>query len=161
MVELNRTLLFQILNFLVLMAFLYLFLFKPISRFLAQRSASLQRTLDDAKDSRAEAERKLSEYNDLLSQAQKKIEAMRNVAEREALEHSRQTIKEAKEEAKQLIDRAKEEIEEAMDEARRDLRREVVGLTTTLAEKVIKRSLKEEDQARFIQDSLEQLKEKG
>jgi F0F1-type ATP synthase membrane subunit b/b' len=83
------------------------------------------------------------------------------VAEREALEHSRQTIKEAKEEAKQLIDRAKEEIEEAMDEARRDLRREVVGLTTTLAEKVIKRSLKEEDQARFIQDSLEQLKEKG
>lgn len=161
MVELNRTLLFQILNFLVLMAFLYLFLFKPISRFLAQRSASLQRTLDDAKDSRAEAKRKLSEYNDLLSQAQKKIEAMRNVAEREALEHSRQTIKEAKEEAKQLIDRAKEEIEEAMDEARRDLRREVVGLTTTLAEKVIKRSLKEEDHARFIQDSLEQLKEKG
>ena len=160
MMELNRTLIFQIINFLVLMAFLYLFLFKPIRRFLSQRSESIQRVLNESEASRREAERKLSEYNALLSQAGKKMEAMREAAEREALEQRRQTLKETKEESRRMIEEARSEIEEAVEGARRELKQEVVEITTALAEKVIKRSLKEEDQRRLIQESIEQLKEK-
>jgi len=160
MIELNRTLLFQIINFLVLMGFLYLFLFKPISRFLAQRSESLKRAGEDAERSRTEAEAKLSEYRELLSQAGKEIESMKDAAKREVLDHRRLIIKEAKEESRRLIEEAKEEIEGEVRYARQQLWREVVDLSSTLAEKVIKRSLKEEDQRRLISESLDQLKEK-
>jgi len=160
MIELNRTLLFQIINFLVLMGFLYLFLFKPISRFLAQRSESLKRAGEDAERSRTEAEAKLSEYRELLSQAGKEIESMKDAAKREVLDHRRLIIKEAKEESRRLIEEAKEEIEGEVRYARQQLWREVVDLSSTLAEKVIKRSLKEEDQRRLILESLDQLKEK-
>lgn len=160
MIELNRTLLFQVINFLVLMGFLYLFLFKPIKRFLAQRSETIRKSLEDAETSRAEAQKKLSDYTELISQAQQKVEVMKDAAEREALDQSRQTIKEAKKEARRLIDLGKEEIERAVRDARQELKKEVVDLAAALAEKVIKRSLKEEDQHRLIENSIDQLKEK-
>jgi len=160
MIELNRTLLFQIINFLALMAFLYLFLFKPMRRFLAQRSESIRKAREDAERFRAEAEAKLSQYEDLLSQASKEIESMKDSAKREVLEQRRLIVKEAKEEARRLIEEAKEEIGGEVRYARHQLWREVVNLSSTLAEKLIKRSLKEEDQRRLILESLDQLKEK-
>jgi F-type H+-transporting ATPase subunit b len=158
-IELNRTLLFQIINFFVLMGFLYLFLFKPIARFLAQRSESIKKAREEAEMSRAEAAKKLSEHTQLLSQAQREIETMKDAARREALEQRRRSIQEAKEEARRLIDQAKEEIEGEVRSARLQLRKEVVDLSTGLAEKLIKRSLQEGDQHRLILDSLDQLKE--
>jgi len=160
LIELNRTLLFQVINFLVLMGFLYLFLFKPVSRFLAQRSESIKKAREDAEMSRGEAQAKLSEYTELLSQVGKEIKSMRDAARREVLDQRRLMVKEAKEEARRLIEEAKEEIEGEIRVARQQLRKEVVELSSTLAEKVIKRSLKEEDQRRLVQDSLDQLKEK-
>jgi len=159
-IELNRTLLFQVINFLVLMGFLYLFLFKPITRFLAERSESIKRAREDAEMSWTEAQKKLSEYTEHLSQAQKEIETMKDAAKREVLEQRRQIVNEAKEEARRLIDEAKEEIEGEVRYARRQLWKEVVDLSSSLAEKLLKRSLKEEDQRRLILDSLDQLKEK-
>jgi F-type H+-transporting ATPase subunit b len=159
MLELNRTLLFQIVNFLVLMGLLYLFLFKPIRRFLTQRSESIQKTFEEIESSKADAQRKLSEYTDLLHQAEHKIEHMREAAKREALQERNHAVQEAKEEAKRLIEEGKEEIDWAIKDAREQLRREVVELTATLTEKVIKRSLKQEDQQRLIQASIESLKE--
>jgi F-type H+-transporting ATPase subunit b len=160
MLELNRTLLFQIVNFLVLMGLLYLFLFKPIKRFLAQRSDSIRKAYEDIEASKAEAQSKLSEYTDLISQAEHKIQQMREEARIEALQSRNQTLQEAKEEAKRLIQEGKEEIDWAVKGAREELRKEVVLLTAALAEKVIKRSLKQEDQQRLIQESIESLKEK-
>jgi F-type H+-transporting ATPase subunit b len=160
MLELNRTILFQILNFLVLMGLLYLFLFKPIKRFLAQRSESIQKAYEDSESSKAEAQRKLSEYTDLLHQAEHRIEEMREAAKREVLTERNRVIQGAKEEARRLIEEGKEQIDWAVTDAREQLRKEVVNLTTTLAEKVIKRSLKQEDHRRLIQDGIESLKEK-
>ena len=160
MIELNRTLLFQILNFLVLMGLLYFFLFKPIQRFLTHRSESIHKVMEDAEASRQESQKKLSEYSQLLSQAQKEIEILKDAAKREVSEERRQTLKEAKEEARRLIDEAKEEIEGEVGNVRFQLRAEVVELATVLAEKVIKKSLREEDQHRLIQDTLEHMGEK-
>jgi len=158
MLELDRTILFQIGNFLVLMGLLYLFLFKPIKRFLAQRSESIQKALEDMEQSKAEAQRKLSEYTDLLSQADRKIEEMRQAARTEVLTERNRTIQEAKEEAGRLIETGKEEIGWAVKNAREQLRKEVVEITATLAEKVIRRSLNQEDQQRLVRDSIESLK---
>jgi len=160
MLELNRTLLFQILNFLVLMGLLYLFLFKPIKRFLAQRSESIQKAYEDSESSKTEAQRKLSEYTNLLHQAEHRIAEMREAAKREVLTERNRVIQQAKEEARRLIEEGKEEIDWAVKDAREQLRKEVVNLTATLAEKVIKRSLKQEDHRRLIQDGIESLKEK-
>ena len=160
MLELNRTLLFQIVNFLVLMGLLHLCLFKPIKRFLAQRSESIQKAFEGIESSKAEGQRKLSEYTDLLHQAEHKIEHMKEAARREALQKRNQAIQEAKEEARRLIEEGKEEIDWAVKDAREQLRKEVVELTATLTEKMIKRSLKQEDHQRLIQASIESLKEK-
>jgi F-type H+-transporting ATPase subunit b len=160
MIELNRTLLFQIVNFLVLMGLLYLFLFKPISRFLAERSESIRKDREEAARSRAEAEGRLGEYTGLLSQAKEEIETMKDAAKAEMVQQRQKTVKEAKEEAGRLIDEAKQEIELQVRSARQELRKEVVDLSAALAEKLLKRSLREEDQHSLILDSLDQLKEK-
>ena len=47
-INLNRTLLLQVVNFLILIAVLYRFLFKPLTQFLTTRADGIRRSLDEA-----------------------------------------------------------------------------------------------------------------
>ena len=63
----------------------------------------------------------------------------------------------AKEEAAGLVKNAERQIQQETARAVQEIRREVVDLSLTVASKLIKKNLSQEDNDRLIQDSLDQI----
>ena len=84
MIELNATLIAQILNFLILVVILRLVAYKPVARLLEQRSQKIQGDLDKAEADRKEAEATLVQYRQKLSDANVKAQEIVDKAEKVA-----------------------------------------------------------------------------
>jgi F-type H+-transporting ATPase subunit b len=157
LIELNATLLVQVVNFVVLLVVLYAVAYKPLMGTLRARSAAIAQQLAEAQAAREQAERQLAEFQTRLQAAHAEAQAAREQALREAAETRERLTQEARTEAARLVEAARAEIGEDVRRARAELRREVGTLAVTIAERVIQRSLGAEDHQRLIDDALTRL----
>ncbi|HBF00612.1 MAG TPA: F0F1 ATP synthase subunit B, partial [Dehalococcoidia bacterium] len=67
-------------------------------------------------------------------------------------------IAQAGKDAKKLLDENEKQIQVEKDRAINEIRQEVVGLTLTVAERVIRKNLSKEDNQKLIEGSLKTLK---
>ncbi len=153
-ITLNRTLFVQVLNFVILLGVLYVVAYKPLLRTLETRSTTIRQQLTEAQAAREQAQHQLAELERRLQAAQADAQAVRDRALREAAETRERLGTEAREEATRLLAAARAEIEQDVRRAKTELRAEVGTLAVQIAERVIQRSLREEDQQRLIQDAL-------
>ena len=63
-------------------------------------------------------------------------------------------MEQATREAKQLVDNARAQTEADIRRAREELRREVSEIATSVAEKLMRRSLRDEDHRRIVDDAI-------
>ncbi len=68
------------------------------------------------------------------------------------------TLLKAKEEAVTNLEQAKEQIQVEKDKAIAEIKGEVVGLSLSIAEKLVKKNLNEEDNKSLINESLKHIK---
>lgn len=157
MVELNGTLLIQILNFVILVAILGHFAYKPMIKVMEDRKNRIQNDLDSAKASKADAESLKAQYETQLKEAQ--IEAQEIVSK---------AVKEAKVEAQAQIDAAREAIEREKENATRqiererkdalaDLKMQVASLSCDIAAKIISKQMTPDENNRIISESIAKL----
>lgn len=154
LIELNRTLLIQLVNFLVLLGLLYVVAYKPLLGTLAARSAAIKQQLAEAEAARQQAQRQLAEFEARLQAAQAEAQALRDRALREATEMRERLTAEARREATRLLESARTEIEQSVRRARAELRAQVGTLAVEIAERLIRRSLRDEDHQRIVQETL-------
>jgi F-type H+-transporting ATPase subunit b len=154
LIELNRSLLIQVVNFLILLAVLYRFAYKPLVATLEARSAAIKQQLAEAQAAREAAQRQLAEFEARLAAAQAEAQTMRERALREAAETRERLTAEARQEATRLLESARIEIEQNVRRAKNELRAEVGALAVEIAERLIQKSLRDDDHRRLIQDAL-------
>jgi F-type H+-transporting ATPase subunit b len=154
LIDLNWTLFVQVLNFLVLLVVLYLVAYKPLVQMLRTRTATIQEQLAEAKAAREEAQRQLGDFEARLRAAQAEAAAVRERAVREAAELRERLAAEARQEAARLVESARVEVEQSVRRAKADLRAEVGGLAIEIAERLIRKSLRDDDHQRIVQDAL-------
>jgi F-type H+-transporting ATPase subunit b len=154
LIELNRSLLIQVINFLILLAVLYRFAYRPLVATLEARAAAIKQQLAEAQAAREAAERQLAEFEARLEAAQAEAQAMRERALREAAEMGERVTAGAREEATRLLDSARAQIEQDVRRAKSELRAEVGTLAVEIAERLVKKSLRDEDHRRLVQDAL-------
>jgi F-type H+-transporting ATPase subunit b len=154
LIELNRTLLVQVINFLVLLGLLYVVAYKPLVGTLAARSAAIKQQLAEAEVARQQAQRQLAEFEGRLQAAQAEAQALRERALREAAETRERLTAEARAEAARLLEAARAEIEQDVRRARAELRAQVGTLAVEIAERLIRRSLRDEDHQQIVQEAL-------
>lgn len=106
------TVIFQVINFLVLVALLNHFLFQPVIRNVAQRTAEKERLLRELAQEREEAARLRAELEERLAKADEEAAAIITAA-REQAEAERQA----------LLQEAQAEVERILAEAHADARR--------------------------------------
>ena len=82
MIDINMTLIAQILNFVILVVILRAVAYKPVKKILAERSQRIQESLDKADADKAEAERTLRDYKAKLAEAREKAQSIVENAER-------------------------------------------------------------------------------
>lgn len=150
-INLNMTLLIQVVNFLILIAVLYKFLYKPLTQFLATRADGIKHSLEEAKAARETAAQAQKEYEAQILATRREAAAMRESAIREVEEERQRLLKISREEAARLVTEAKAQIEQEVKKAKVELRAEVVGLSLGVAERVIARSLTADDHRRLAE----------
>lgn len=157
MLSINATLIIQVFNFLILMIILYKILYKPVLRLLDKRVQETREIIEEAEQTRAEAEKELKEYKELLHRGRQEAIQIREEARRRVAEEREIIIKETKEETTRMLDVAKMDIDNEVKRAKGELRKEVADLAVRIAEQIIAKSLDKEDQHRFIQEYLNKI----
>ncbi|HEU5394368.1 MAG TPA: F0F1 ATP synthase subunit B [Candidatus Methylomirabilis sp.] len=153
-INIDKTLLLQLVNFLILVAILYKFLFKPLTAFMAQRADGIRRSLSEAEEARQAAARTMEEYSARLVAAQKESEAVRARMEQEVAGERQRLLKESREEATRLLEAARVQIAQEVKKAKAALREEAASLSVAAAEKLLGRTLTEADHRRLVEQAI-------
>ena len=130
---------------------LWKFGFPIITEMVDKRNAAIEKSLKDAKEVEAQMSAMLEEHAQMLEDARKEQAQIL----REAADTRSKMIADAKEQAREeaaniLVD-ARAEIEAEKEAALRDVRKEVVVLSVSIAEKILRKELaKDGEQREYI-----------
>jgi F-type H+-transporting ATPase subunit b len=156
-INLNVTVLIQAINFLILIFLLSKFLFKPLAKFLADRSAGIEKSLAEAKAAHEAAAKAQTEYQAQVREAQREIAAIREQGQRDVEAERQRLIQASRDEAGRLVALAKSEIEMETKRAKAGLRDEAAGLAVAAAERLLGRTMGGEDQKRLAEQYVREL----
>lgn len=158
LISLDKSLIVQVFNFLILLAILWKLLYRPLLSKMEERTAAIKRSLEEAQAARAEAARQQEENAARLREAYAEAAAIREQALKQAAEEQQRLVGAARAEAQRLLEAAKAQTEADIRRARDELRREVAELATAVAEKLVRKSLRDEDHHRIIADAIGRLR---
>lgn len=158
LINLDKSLLVQMVNFVILLLILQRLLYRPLLGKMEERTQAIQRSLEEAQSARAEAARQQEENAARLRQAHAEAASIRDQALKEAAEEQRRLVEAARAEAQRLVDSAKAQLDADVRRAREELRREVADLATGVAEKLMRKSLRDEDHRRIVADAIGHLR---
>ena len=157
LISLDKSLIVQVVNFVILLLILQRLLYKPFLAKMEERTGAIKRSLEEAQAARAEAAHQAEENATRLRQAHAEAAAIREQALKDAGEEQRRLVESARAEAQRLVESAKAQMDADIRRAREELRREVADLATAVAEKLVRRSLRDEDHRRIVADTISRL----
>jgi len=157
LIDINMTLVAQILNFVILVALLRWLCYKPVVRMLKAREERIADSIQRADDDAAAAEAVLADYKAKLAQASAKAQEIQAKAEARAEEYRATKKAEAEHEIEQMKKAARAEIERDRERAADDIRRQVVALSMAAAGKIISKNLDSSENEKLVGDFVAKL----
>ena len=154
LISLDKSLVIQAINFGLLLFILIKLLYKPLLAKLNERTEAIRSSLEEAKAARAEAERERAEHAAKLQASLAEAQSIRATALKDAAEEQRRLVDAARAEAARLVEAARSEMAQDVRRARQELRQEVADLATSVAERLIRKSLRDEDHRRIVDDAI-------
>ena len=154
LISLDKSLIVQGINFVILLFILQRLLYRPFLAKMAERTQAIQKSLDEAHAARAQATRQQEENEARLRAAHAEAAAIRAQALKEAAEEQRRLVEAARAESQRLVESAKAQMDADVRRAREELRREVADIATAVAEKLVRRSLRDEDHRRIVAEAI-------
>jgi F-type H+-transporting ATPase subunit b len=148
---------FRVMNFTVLAVALFFVLRKPLSQALSSRIKGIKEQLDELEAQKAEAEKKLAEYNQQLAQLEKEAEKIVDDYVRQGNEAKARILKEAEASAEKLQVQARRNIEHEFAQAKLELQKEIFEKSLVKAEEIIRSKFSGKDQDRIVDDYLKKV----
>ncbi|MBA3314980.1 MAG: F0F1 ATP synthase subunit B [Planctomycetota bacterium] len=146
--------LFSAIVFLIFLAVLTKFAWKPLTAGLDTRERRIRDDIAAAESSRVKAEHMLAEHAAKLDRVQDEVKAILAEARRDAEVARQNIVSAAQTEADATKNRAIHEIERARDQALKELFDTMAGRVADATEHVLGRGLTEGDQQRLIDEAL-------
>jgi F-type H+-transporting ATPase subunit b len=160
-ISLDKSLIIQAVNFLILLVLLTKLLYKPLIKKMDERTQAIQKSLDEAQAARAEAQKERDEFAAKIQAAHGEAQAIRAEALKEAAEEQRRLVDAAKAEAARLVTNARQELEQDVRRARQELRQEVADLAIAVSQQLIKKSLNDSEHRRIVDDAIARMGQKN
>lgn len=154
LISFDKSLIVQGINFLLLLLALNYLLYKPLVGKMQERTSAIQKSLEEAQAARADAARQQDENAARLRTAYQEANAIREQALKEAADEQRKLVEGAQAEARRLVETARAQTEADIRRAREELRREVATLAVAVAEKLVRKSLRDEDHRRIVDEAI-------
>jgi len=137
-------------NLIIFLGLLYFLLRKPARQFFTTRLAEVRATLQQAAKEKEAATAKMAELDARLGRLDAELADIKSQAQREAAAESERLRAEAERDAEKIRAMAQREIESAKQIALSELREFAATQAVDLAEQMIRRELKPEDDARLV-----------
>ena len=149
--------LWVVIIFVVLLAVLYPTAWKNVLAGLKKREERIRADIAEAEAVRAKAEATLKEYNAQLAAAEDRVRQLLASATADGEKLATTIRMKAQQEAEEIKERSQRDIEAARDAALKEIYERTAELATSVAEKIIRRSLNAADQQDLVRQSLDQL----
>lgn len=141
MIDIDSTLIYQIIGFFILLIILNRFLYKPVQRILKEREERIEGTLKKAAESDKDIEQGLADYEKRLKEAAVKGHEQRNRLRGEGLAREKEILGNARTEASSELGVMKSKLEESKKSALASLTDEAKTISRDIAEKILERKV--------------------
>jgi F-type H+-transporting ATPase subunit b len=151
------SILWVMIFFIIVVVVLYKAAWKNVLEGLKKREERIRKDLSDAEAARVKSEATLREYAAQITAAEQKVRDMITGATAEGERIATTLRMQAQQEAEASKERAIKEIETARRQAIQDVYAQAAELSTSIAEKILRRNLNADDQRDLVNQSLQQL----
>jgi len=153
----TSTVFWSIIVFVILIIVLWKLVLKPVNNMITKRQEEIRGTIDDADRKSLEAGKYLEEQKKSIDKA--RLEAKKIINEgKEAARKIKDEIEgQASEKSKLMLESALTEIRSEKDRSIIEVKDEMVDIALSASQKMISKSLSEEDHKKLIEESLKDL----
>jgi F-type H+-transporting ATPase subunit b len=148
----NGTIFFELILFLVVLWVLATKIVPRINEAIEKRQATIKQQFDDAEKARADALKAKKEYEDALAENRKEISRLRDEANAERAQIIEDARVAARAAAEEVTEQERARLATERQQVLLGLRNEIGELAFTLADKLVRESLREEDRQRRLVD---------
>lgn len=149
------------LTFVILVALLGRFAWKPLIHALEEREKRLEAEREAAEEARLVAEKIRSELDERLKHIGDEAQAAIESAAASGARAKDSIVDEAKGHAKAIVEKAREEMESEKQRLIAELRQEVAGLSVMAAERILNKKIDAAEQKDVLEDFFREIKRTG
>ncbi|MDR2772013.1 MAG: F0F1 ATP synthase subunit B [Elusimicrobiota bacterium] len=153
--------LFQVINFLVILAILTKFLYKPLRNMMDERKRRIEQSLRDADEAKSALENAGMERKQILASAKKDADEMTALNKRQLSVEKEKLTQEAKEHSQQIIEEAKEKAVVELENVSKQAGLISVDLSGKIIAKVFSNLFTEEDKQKILSRALDKIAKGG
>ncbi|MFQ9932871.1 MAG: F0F1 ATP synthase subunit B [Lachnospiraceae bacterium] len=145
------------INIFILFVLLSYLLFNPVRKLLTERQEKISAEREQTASDRETARTLKSEYEEKLKNIDKEVEVILSDARKKALKNGERIENEAKEEAARIIAHAKSEAELEKKKAADDVKKEIILVSTLMANKLVAASVDRKTQDFLVEETLREI----
>jgi F-type H+-transporting ATPase subunit b len=153
-IEINGTVIVELITFLVMLAVLARWVYPEIVKVAEARQRAVAEQLSAAEKARAEAEASLNQAQAKLDDARKTAQGVIDAAAKSAEQLRLEMKQRAEEEAKRIAEAARKSIDAERDKAIQSIRGEVANLVVSATEKVVGETLDAQKHRQLIEKAI-------
>jgi len=146
------TIIFTIINFIILLFILKHFFSKPVNKILDDRRNGINTSIKNAKDNEEKAEISRKEKDKLLHDSKTTGREIVEEYKVKAQNISQEIINDAKKESITIMERSRVEIEREKEKAASEIQKQVIDLSLILSEKALEKHIDEKEHRKLIED---------
>lgn len=147
--------LISLLNLLILFLLLKKFLYKPVKKAMLKRKQEIDSQYDKAQSAKDDAEKDKLLWQQKLESANSEAENLIKNASFNADKHTEKVLADAKDRADAIIRQAKSEAELEKKKATADIKKEIIEVSSELAQKMLSREINTDDHKELIDSFLD------
>lgn len=151
------TIIFTLINALIIFLIFKFFLFKPVGKVLDKRKEMAAAAIKDAEEAKAKAEAAEKEYNDRLANAKEQAAEIVKQATARAQKREEEIINEANQKAADIRAKAEENIERDKQRALNEVKDQISELVVMAAGKVVEKEISASDNEEIISKFLSEV----
>lgn len=149
------TIVFTLINTLIIFILFKVFLFKPVGKILDKRNEMAAAEIAEAKRAKESAAKTEQEYIEKLAKAKEEAADIMKQATLRAQKREEEIVNEANQKAAEIKARAEENIERDKQRAVNDIKDEISDIVIMAASKVVEKEISTKDNEAIIADFLQ------
>ena len=157
MLDFSVTFIITIVNIAILFLILRALLFRPVTKFMAERTKKIQDTIEQAEKDKSQAKQLLVQYETQLKNAELEAEGIIRIARDTAAHEAERIVVEGKNTVETMLANARRQLEGEQKAVMAKFRAEAVMLVLAASSRLVSRDLRNDDNQRYANMMLDEI----